>query len=424
MLRGRRKDFCRFVKSSLEFSTSPKEARRIRMKGTQGQKLDSKFYYAVGGTVVVAGLAAFGISNIRSNPTGSLGKLYFGSPLESVINYIYDCTWGQFRQILEPVSDKLLPEWGVDPFYGNNIPPGTPAPPLLVLDLEKTIMGSEHSAKYGWRHVKRPGLDKFLEQLRQYYEIVIFSENDVNSQQELLLEIDKDNCTFKLGPSAAELKGTTLMKRLDVLNRDERRIIVIDDDEQAVQLCPRNALIVKPYTNVRDKGDRILLDLIPLLQALVQENVRDIRDTLDGLGTRDAHEAAIEYQMRVAKRIDQEDARRNRGLGGLLRQNMPMPDVDEVLQSQRISPDLVFGMDAKAPGLRHKNNNTTTATGERIEDVPVVKKKGALWQAHEEREKAHKEDMERKAMAMQEEYTKRMMKKAEDEKKQEKRNLM
>ena len=51
------------------------------------------------------------------------------------------------------------------------------------------------------------------------------------------------------------------------MNRDPARILFIDDNPDAVQLCPKNALIVKPFTDVYDTKDRVLLDLIPLLQV-------------------------------------------------------------------------------------------------------------------------------------------------------------
>ena len=54
------------------------------------------------------------------------------------------------------------------------------------MDLEKTLIGSDHSAQYGWRHVKRPGLDQLLERLSSYYEIVIFSENEVKALIEII----------------------------------------------------------------------------------------------------------------------------------------------------------------------------------------------------------------------------------------------
>ena len=61
-------------------------------------------------------------------------------------------------------SDKLLPDWGNPVFYPG-IPPGAPAPPLLVLDVEKTCIGSVYDASTGWKHVKRPGLDELLNQV-------------------------------------------------------------------------------------------------------------------------------------------------------------------------------------------------------------------------------------------------------------------
>lgn len=46
-------------------------------------------------------------------------------------------------------------------FFLQNIPP----PPLLVLDVEKTILGSEWDSKYGWRHAMRPGVHEFLKEV-------------------------------------------------------------------------------------------------------------------------------------------------------------------------------------------------------------------------------------------------------------------
>mmetsp|Transcript_20237 Transcript_20237/g.20347 ORF Transcript_20237/g.20347 Transcript_20237/m.20347 type:complete len:441 (+) Transcript_20237:167-1489(+) len=407
-----------------------KEARRLeRLKLTSQSSSQSRSRNLLLGSSLLLTCAgiSYTVYDINENPKGYLGTLYTGSALEKLCNYLYEHTWGRLSEILEPQIDKAIPDWG-DPFYGNAYPPGLPAPPLLVLDLEGTLIGSEHTAKYGWRHVKRPGLDKFLEQLRQYYEIVIFSETDVNAQPELLMEVDKENCTHKLGPAAAEMRGTLLLKRLDVLNRDERRILIIDDDRESVQLCERNALIIKPFNDVHDKTDRVLLDLIPLLQAIVQEDLtgsRDIREILDSLGTREAEEAALEYQMRLAKRLREEERKRNVGLGGVLRQGMKPADIHEVITSQSLPRDRVFGMEAKAPLPRPVKRETHMHTQSEVqEEERVVKKKGQLWQAQEEREKALQEVAERKQMAMQEAYLRRMKAKAEEEeaKKKERNN--
>ena len=56
-----------------------------------------------------------------------------------------------------------------------NVPQDIPVPHTLVLDLEKTLVSSTWDRKYGWRHAKRPGVDKFLLDMAQYYEIVLYS---------------------------------------------------------------------------------------------------------------------------------------------------------------------------------------------------------------------------------------------------------
>jgi hypothetical protein len=133
------------------------------------------------GSMAVLGVSGFLINDINSNPKGSLGQAYHGSPAEKFFKTLYENTFKHVDSIFYPSSDKLLPDWPNAPFYAN-VPPGTPCPPLLVLDLEKTLVGSTYDARFGWRHVKRPGLDKFLKVLSQYYEIVIFSENDIGMQ--------------------------------------------------------------------------------------------------------------------------------------------------------------------------------------------------------------------------------------------------
>lgn len=421
--------FCRLVRTDSlnilrnqfrkKLMSSNAELRRQRHKNQilnkSGKGSISSSAVALSGVLLVGGIAGVGYMyyEVRQNPKGYLAGLYNDSFVKGIVDYIYAATWGQFETILKPTEDQLIPDWGTDPYYNGQIPKGTPAPILLVLDLEKCIIGSEHTAKLGWRHVKRPGLDQFLLQLRQYYEIVIFSENPM---PELLDEVDKDHCCLKIGPAAAELRNNVLMKRLDVLNREERKIILIDDDPKAAQLFPRNTLLVRPYVDVKDKSDRVLLDLIPLLQALVHENVEDVRDTLDNLGTHDAHEAVVEYQMRLANKLRQEEAARNRGLGGLLRERMATSSIDDVVQGLSLDSTRLLGMEAKAPGLRSQPKEEGESS------KPAQKKKGGLWSMQEGFEREQEERNRRMQEAMQQAYMEKMNKKAELEAKKSKNN--
>ena len=69
----------------------------------------------------------------------------------------------KIEEYAKPARTKLLPDWNQIP----NIPPDFPAPPCLVIDLESTLVCSTWDRKYGWRHAKRPGVDKFLALMAQ-----------------------------------------------------------------------------------------------------------------------------------------------------------------------------------------------------------------------------------------------------------------
>ena len=202
-----------------------------------------------GGGMVAAVVAALGtvavlyaVVDIRKNPDGQLAQLYRDSWLGEKMS--------DLSSVYQPSSEKLLPTYEKGSFYGD-IPPGAPPPPLLVLDLERTLIGSEYDAKYGWRHVRRPGLQRFLDRVTQYYEVVIVSENEVG---DLHMAIDPDNKIHKHGPSSMEVRRDTMLKRLDLMNRDLGRIVLVDDSPEASSLFPRNTLLVKPFVDVHDRS--------------------------------------------------------------------------------------------------------------------------------------------------------------------------
>ena len=112
---------------------------------------NSNYLYGFLGTVLLG--VGYATYDIMENKDGYLARLYYGSPLDKFIQNIYNKTYGQ---ILLPQNDKLIPDFVSGPYYGE-LPPGAQAPILVVLDLERTLIGSVYDAKHGWRHVKRPG---------------------------------------------------------------------------------------------------------------------------------------------------------------------------------------------------------------------------------------------------------------------------
>lgn len=407
-------------------STKTAKAARISKKLSEAPIPDKqahttafKLGYGSVGLLLTLGLSSFVYYDLNKNPEGFVASLYNDSQLQKFISRML----GSVSEIYKPESEKLLPDWGSLPFYAG-LMPGTPPMPLLVLDLERTLIGSVHDTKYGWRHAKRPGVEKLLQALSQYYEIVIFSENDIASVEEILLAIDPDHRCHYLGATHGELRDTVIVKRLDFMNRDVRRIILVDDDPQSFQDFPRNTIKIKPYVNIYDKNDTILLDLIPVLQAFVHDNVEDFTKVLDNLGTHDADEVVTEYHMRVSRKRAEELQKRNKGLGGLLRgKGANSTETLSDMQSNKSSilsiSDIVGaapvtnGFVAKTKPINNSNSDVVPSVGYTPPSSDkVVKKTGWLFGAMQQVEKDKQEANEIKIQKMNEIYQKKMRDKA------------
>jgi mitochondrial import inner membrane translocase subunit TIM50 len=371
-------------------------------------------YLFFGGITLTGGLIA---EDYLRTPNGLLSQLF--NDKEGLIFNLYTKTIGSYiDDILLPSSDDLLPEWPTAPCYASlGIPPGTPAPPLLVLDLEKTLIASEHDPRFGWRHVKRPGVEKFIEQLSNYYEIVIFCENDIGMMEHVLMAIDKDGRTHKLGPSAGEQRNGQILKRLDCLNRDIRRIILIDDSPISAQKFLGNTILIEPFDDVRAKGDTVLLDLIPVLQAFVHhDGIKDFRHCLNDLGTNKANEIIEEYQMRVTKAKLIEENKRNRGLGKFLRQSLGeqssnlSPTTSASSSSSSSSPSLMDLVGTSESEIE-KESLQLKKLKEKVEKPTVVKRKGTLFEWLENSEKEKAEAAMKRREEMEAMYREKMMEK-------------
>lgn len=418
------------INSSKRLMCTSNEDLAARAARINRQKLQPKTTSSSSKTSTILAITGIGgllyiMYEINENPDGFIGKMYYGSFIDNGINSIMNSVASSLYQ---PSSDHLIPDWG-DPLVYGQIPPGTPAPPLLVLDLDKTLIGSKYDAALGWRYAKRPGLNKFITALSQYYEVVIFNDNDNIDVRE---HIDKDGRCHWVASHGGELRDNRILKRLDKMNRDIGRIILIDDNEVTSQLYPRNTILVKPFTDLEDTRDAVLLDLIPLLQAFVHENPKDFRDTIDSLGTHHAEEAVVEYQMRVSRKKKEENMKRNRGLGGLIRgKSNATDDINDELDANRSSilsaRDIVGSEPVNFQVINNSNEDTVSKKlSENIPKVgyqpskePVSKKKGGFFKWLEEKEKDKEEYELNKRQKLEEIWNKRMMEKAELEKKKE-----
>lgn len=72
-----------------------------------------------------------------------------------------------------PFHTRLLPDM--------IILPNQPIPKTLVLNFDNTLITTEYKLGTGMINLKRPYLNKFLDELSELYEIVVFSSKEDSS---------------------------------------------------------------------------------------------------------------------------------------------------------------------------------------------------------------------------------------------------
>jgi import inner membrane translocase subunit TIM50 len=231
----------------------------------------------------------------------------------------------KIEEFAKPARTKLLPDWNQIP----NIPPDFPAPPCLVIDLESTLVCSTWDRKYGWRHAKRPGVDKFLSLMAQYYEIVLWTPSPDGLAGPVVESLDpKGYVMHRLFRDSTSYHNGVHCKDLSWLNRPQRKVIALDDDPDALQFQPENLIRVKPYDNP-DVEDDTLERITPLLVEISREGYEDIPSLLRQFQWMDADEIAAEHERRVNDLRVRMQQTSQRGLGSFAptRNSLPPPEL-------------------------------------------------------------------------------------------------
>lgn len=175
------------------------------------------------------------------------------------------------------LADVVQQEGQLGPQAGPNIGRKT-----LVLDLDETLVHSSfrivHSADIvitveldGEHHKvyvrKRPGVDNFLTQVAQLYEVVVYTASVAKYADPLLDMLDKERLvSWRLYREACTRQPTGYIKDLSRLGRSLKDVIIIDNSPMCYALQPNNAIPIRTWRE--DPADRELLDLIPILYSL------------------------------------------------------------------------------------------------------------------------------------------------------------
>jgi len=230
----------------------------------------------------------------------------------------------------KPHIDVLLPDWPMP-----NVPPNVPCPHTLVLDLEETLVNASWDKKYGWRYAKRPGVDKFLSTMANYYEIVLMSPSLAQNAEPVVASLDKERTIMHhIFREGLHYIDGVHVKDISKLNRPLNRIIVLDDQYEAVKLHPENLIKVKPYTDKHDRQDKTLENLIPILVEIAKSNTKDVPKVLSQFRGMDADQISEAYNERIMRMRSDAVVRGSRGLGAYANRSLPAPEMAPRMESE------------------------------------------------------------------------------------------
>jgi Dullard-like phosphatase family protein len=131
---------------------------------------------------------------------------------------------------------------------------------------------------------KRPGVDEFLAEMSELYEVVVYTAALSLYANPILDQLDPNNyIQYRLFRNSCVLTNERIVKDLSRLGRDLDGVIIIDNSPACYGLQPENGIPISTWTD--DMNDIKLSQLVPLLRLLA--TVEDVRSYLMWLVTDD-----------------------------------------------------------------------------------------------------------------------------------------
>ena len=143
----------------------------------------------------------------------------------------------------------------------------------LVLDLDETLICFKITPEENKGLLKiRPGLYPFLQTLKKYYELIIFTSSTPEYADPLLNAIEKGEKIFdyKLYRHHTIIYNNEFVKDISKLGRNLDKIIIVDNLPQNFRLQKENGIMIKPFWG-EDNYDKALFDLCEILTKIAME---------------------------------------------------------------------------------------------------------------------------------------------------------
>ena len=212
----------------------------------------------------------------------------------------------KMKEFTDPTYHRLLPDMA--PELKGRIK-------TLVLDLEDVLIHKEWTRQKGWTIYKRPGVQDFILEMGQFYEMVVFADEPSTYVDPIINRLDVHRVIpYRLYRPETQYHKGKHVRDLSKLNRDLSQVLFISSNPDAYEFQPENTIKLKPWKN--DPKDTTLLDLIPFLQLIATRGVRDTREVVQSYdGEPDIPHAFKARMQQIADHQKQQKARGFFGLG-------------------------------------------------------------------------------------------------------------
>ena len=160
------------------------------------------------------------------------------------------------------------------------LPYPSPKKYTLVLDLDETLIHFKVHPNNNNSGILqfRPYLSEFLSNVKNYYELVVFTAATQDYANPIIDAIEQKGTKFdkRLYRVHTIIKGNDFAKDLSKLGRDLSRTIIVDNMEQNYKLQPHNGITIRPFWG-KDTNDMALFDLLKILIKIAKMDM-DVRD--------------------------------------------------------------------------------------------------------------------------------------------------
>jgi len=158
----------------------------------------------------------------------------------------------------------------------------TNKPYTLVLDLDETLIhfkANPNNEESGTIRI-RPFLYQFLDKIKKYYELVVFTAATQEYADPIInaLEKNKKYFDYRLYRIHTIVIDNDFVKDISKLGRDLRKTIIVDNMEQNYKLQKNNGITIRPFWG-KDNDDSALIDLLEILINIAERNL-DVRTGL------------------------------------------------------------------------------------------------------------------------------------------------